>query len=73
VEFIDLTPEQVTRWKEAAKPVIENYIKKMAGSGYTEAEVRGWVKYLEERIAFWTAKQIELKIKSPTGPKEMKP
>ena len=73
VEIIDLTPEQAARWKEAAKPVIENYIKKMSGSGYSEAEVRGWIKYLEERIDFWTAKQIELKIKSPTGPKEMRP
>jgi hypothetical protein len=73
VEFIDLTPEQAARWKDATKPVIEDYIKKMAGSGFTEAEVRGWIKYLEERIDYWTAKQIELRIKSPTGPKEMRP
>jgi len=73
VEIIDLTPEQATRWKEAAKPVIEAYIKKMAGTGFQESEVRGWIKYLEERIAYWTAKQIELKLKSPTGPKEMRP
>lgn len=73
VEIIDLTPEQATRWKEAAKPVIEDYIKKMAGSGFAESEVRGWIKYLEERIEYWTAKQIELRIKSPTGPKEMRP
>lgn len=73
VEIIDLTPEQAARWKEAAKPVIEAYIKKMAGSGFKESEVRGWIKYLEERIAYWTGKQIELRIKSPTGPKEMRP
>jgi TRAP-type transport system periplasmic protein len=73
VEIIDLTPEQAARWKEAAKPVIEDYIKKMAGSGFAESEVRGWIKYLEERIDYWTAKQIELRIKSPTGPKEMRP
>jgi len=73
VEFIDLTPEQVTRWKDAAKPVIEGYIKKMTAAGFAESEVRGWIKYLEERISYWTAKQIELKIKSPTGPKEMRP
>jgi TRAP-type transport system periplasmic protein len=73
VEIIDLTPEQAASWKEAAKPVIEDYIKKMAGSGFAESEVRGWIKYLEERIDYWTAKQIELRIKSPTGPKEMRP
>jgi hypothetical protein len=53
--------------------VIEDYVKKMAGSGFTESEVRGWIKYLEERIEYWTAKQIELRIKSPTGPQEMRP
>lgn len=73
VEFIDLTPDQVARWKAAAKPVVEDYIKKMAGSGFAESEVRGWIKYLEERIAYWTAKQLELRIKSPTGSKEMRP
>ncbi|MBN1105600.1 MAG: TRAP transporter substrate-binding protein [Deltaproteobacteria bacterium] len=73
VEFIDLTPDQVTRWKEAAKPVIEAYVKKMAGSGFSEAEVRGWIKFLGERIDYWTARQIALRIKSPTGPKEMRP
>jgi TRAP-type transport system periplasmic protein len=73
VEIIDLTAEQAARWKEATKPVIEDYVKKMAGSGFAESEVRGWIKYLEERIEYWTAKQIELRIKSPTGPQEMRP
>jgi TRAP-type C4-dicarboxylate transport system substrate-binding protein len=73
VEFIDLTPEQVARWKEATKPVIEDYIKKMVSSGHPESEVRGWIKYLEQRIDYWAARQIELRIKSPTGPKEMRP
>jgi TRAP-type C4-dicarboxylate transport system substrate-binding protein len=73
VEFIELTPEQVVRWKDATKPVVEDYIKKMVSSGYPESEVRGWIKYLEQRIDYWTAKQIELRIKSPTGPKEMRP
>lgn len=73
VEIIDLTPEQAARWKEATKPVIEGYVKRMTGAGFSESEVRGWVKYLEERIDYWTAKQLELRIKSPTGPTEMRP
>jgi TRAP-type transport system periplasmic protein len=72
VEFIELTPEQAARWKEATKPVIEDYVKKMVGSGFAESEVRGWIKYLEERIDYWTAKQIELRIKSAIGPKEVR-
>jgi TRAP-type C4-dicarboxylate transport system substrate-binding protein len=73
VEIIDLSPEEAARWKEATRPVIEAYVKKMAGSGFAESEVRGWIKYIEDRIEYWTAKQIELRIKSPTGPKEMRP
>jgi TRAP-type transport system periplasmic protein len=73
VEIIDLPPEEVTRWREAAKPVIEGYVKKMTGSGFAEPEVRGWIRYLEERIDYWTGKQLELRIKSPTGPPEMRP
>jgi hypothetical protein len=73
VEIIDLTPEQVTRWIEATKPVLDGYVKKMVSSGYSESEVKGWLSYLDGRINYWTAKQIELHIKSPTGPKEMRP
>ena len=73
VEIIELTPEQVDRWIEATKPVMEDYVKKMVSSGYSESEVRGWLKYLDDRIKYWTAKQIELHIMSPTGPKGMTP
>jgi len=72
VEFIELSPEEVLRWKNATKPVIENYVNKMVGAGFAESEVRGWIKYLEERIDYWTAKQIELRIKSAIGPKEVR-
>jgi hypothetical protein len=73
VEIIELSPEQVTRWQEATKPVLVDYVKKMASSGYSESEVKGWLSYIEDRIKYWTAKQIELHIKSPTGPKGMTP
>jgi len=73
VEIIELSPEEVARWKEATAPVIENYVKEMVGKGYSEAEVRGWLKYLRDRIDYWTKKQIFLGIKSPTGPAEMRP
>jgi hypothetical protein len=44
----------------------------MVADGYPEAEVRGWIKFLLERIDYWTKKQIQLHIKSPTGPPEMR-
>ena len=71
VEIINLTEEQVKKWKAATEPVIEGYVKSMTDKGYSEAEVRGWISYLQDRIGFWTAKQIEYHIPSPTGPKGM--
>jgi len=73
VEYIELSSDEAARWQKAVEPVIDNYVKEMVGKGYSEAEVRGWVKFLRERIEYWTAKQIEYYIPSPTGPAEMRP
>lgn len=73
VEFIELPRDEVARWKTAVEPVMDNYIKTMVGRGHTEAEVRGWIKFLRDRIDHWTKKQIALRIPSPAGPPELKP
>lgn len=73
VEFIDLSPAEAARWQEAVQPVIDSYVKKMVSSGYSEAEVKGWLTFLKDRIDYWTKKQESLFIKSPTGPPEMRP
>jgi len=73
VEIIDLSPEEATKWRKATAPVIENYVKMMVGKGHSEKEVRGWIKFVRDRIDYWTAKQIQLGIKSPTGPVAMRP
>lgn len=73
VQFIDLSPAEAARWKKAIQPVIGKYVKKMVSTGYSEAEVKGWLKFLHDRIDYWTKKQIKLFIKSPTGPPTMRP
>jgi hypothetical protein len=35
--------------------------------------VKEWIAFMRERIKYWTAKQIEYRIPSPTGPAEMRP
>lgn len=72
MKITELSPQEAARWKEAVAPVIDGYIKRMAGLGNSEAEVRDWIKFLRDRIDYWTAKQIELKIKSVTGPDKMR-
>lgn len=73
VVFYWLPPEEAKRWIEAVQPVIEDYVRRMVSKGYKEAEVRGWLKYIRERIDYWTKKQIELHIPSPAGPEELRP
>ena len=73
VEYIDLSKEENQRWEKAVEPVLEDYVKRMTSKGFAEAEVRGWIKWLRERTAFLTQKQMDLGIKSVTGPPELRP
>jgi TRAP-type C4-dicarboxylate transport system substrate-binding protein len=73
VQYFELSSAEVGKWQKAVAPVIDNYVKKMSGKGYSEGEVRGWIKFLQERNVYWTAKQIEYRIPSATGPAEMRP
>lgn len=72
IQFIQLTPEEEKRWVKAAETVVEKYVKSMVAAGFPEKEVRGWISFVKERIAYWTKKQKELKIKSTTGPDEVR-
>jgi TRAP-type C4-dicarboxylate transport system substrate-binding protein len=73
VEFIDLSPNEIKRWKEAVAPVFDNHVKALVEKGYSEAEVRGWIKFLYDRADFWLEKQKSLYIPSAVGPPEIKP
>ena len=73
VEFIELAPDQLPKWQAAVEPVIGDYIKRMVGKGFSETEVKGWIKFLRERSDFWTKKQLTLRIPSAAGPPELKP
>jgi TRAP-type C4-dicarboxylate transport system substrate-binding protein len=73
VEIIELPPNEMERWKAAVEPVIDNHVKLLVGKGYTEADARGWIKFLYDRAEFWKQKQIELRIPSAVGPDEIKP
>jgi hypothetical protein len=73
VKYLELTDQEAARWQKAVEPVIDDWVKQIATRGYKEAEARSWVAYLRERIKYWTGKQIEYKIPSPTGPAEVRP
>jgi TRAP-type C4-dicarboxylate transport system substrate-binding protein len=73
VEIIELPPSELQVWQAAVLPVIDQYVDRMVKKGFSEAEVRGWIKFMRERSAFWTRKQIALHIPSAAGPPELKP
>ncbi|RLA96137.1 MAG: C4-dicarboxylate ABC transporter substrate-binding protein [Deltaproteobacteria bacterium] len=72
VKFISLPPEELNRWKQAVRPVVDNYLKLLEEKGYKREKLEGMVSFIRERINYWTKKQIEWRIKSATGPKEMR-
>jgi len=73
VKYIELSDAEAIKWKKAVQSAIDGYIKMMVGKGFSEAEVKGWIDYMRGRIKYWTAKQIEYRIPSPTGPDAMRP
>jgi TRAP-type transport system periplasmic protein len=63
-EFITLSDEEAARWKQAVQPVMENYVKKMAGNGFSEQETRDHIAFIKERMAYWDQEQIKQNIPS---------
>jgi len=73
VTYLELSDEEGARWQKAVEPVIANYIKNLVGKGFKEAEVKEWIDYMRARNKYWTDKQMEYKIPSPTGPTGVRP
>ena len=73
VNFIDLTDEQAAKWEAAVGPVVANYEKTMVSKGFPEAEIKDGISYMKDRIKYWTEKQEEYRVPSPTGPAAMRP
>lgn len=71
-EIIELSQEEFDRWVEAVQPVFEEYVKEMVGKGFAESEVRGWIKFLNERKNVLLERQKQWHIKSITGPAEVR-
>jgi len=73
VSFIELPESEAQRWVTAVESVIDDYVKNMVNKGFSETEVRGYIKFLRARIGYWRKQQIALRIPSVAGPPEIKP
>ncbi|MDW8003020.1 MAG: TRAP transporter substrate-binding protein [Deltaproteobacteria bacterium] len=68
VKFITLPDDEIKRWREKIKPVVEEYVTKMEAEGISRKESEDRMAFVRSRIEYWTKKQQEAKIKSSTGP-----
>jgi TRAP-type C4-dicarboxylate transport system substrate-binding protein len=68
VKFINLPQEEINRWKEKIKPVVDEYVKKMESEGISKKDSEQRIEFIKSRIDYWAKRQQELKIKSSTGP-----
>jgi TRAP-type transport system periplasmic protein len=64
-QVISFPDEEAAKWAKAADPIMERHVKDLEGRGYKKADVEGYVKFVKERIPYWTAKEKELKVASP--------
>jgi TRAP-type transport system periplasmic protein len=53
-EYITLSDVEAARWKAAVQPVLDGYITKMVGRGFSEQETKDHLAYLKDRLAYWT-------------------
>jgi len=68
VTVIEPPQDEMNKWIAAMEPLKQDYIKNMVGKGFSEAEVKSWFDFQNERIAYWTDQQAKRGIKSPIGP-----
>ncbi|MDW8003034.1 MAG: TRAP transporter substrate-binding protein [Deltaproteobacteria bacterium] len=54
VSFYNVPKDEVTRWVRAGDTVVEKYVRTMVSSGYQEKDVREWIKFVKERIDYWS-------------------
>lgn len=65
--FVDLSDAEVTRWTAAVSSINSDYLKDLASKGFTGQE--DVLKYIIDRVAYWTTQQTVQKIPLPFPPK----
>ncbi|MBP1706572.1 MAG: C4-dicarboxylate transporter substrate-binding protein [Chloroflexi bacterium] len=69
-EYITLPPDEAARWKTAVQPVMDNYVKKMVGKGFTEQQAKDMIAFIKDRMAYWDQQAIAQNIPSEDAMKK---
>ncbi len=64
-QMIKIPDAEIKKMYTAVQPVIAAYIKDMEGKGFKKAEMEEQVKFIRERVAYWTKQEKDRKLKSP--------
>jgi TRAP-type transport system periplasmic protein len=64
-QMVTVPDEEIAKMKKAVEPVVTNYMKDMEGKGFKRPEMEEQLKYIYERIAYWSKQERDRKLKSP--------
>jgi hypothetical protein len=56
-QIYPLADDEIKRWQKAMEPLFETYMKDMQAKGYKKSEMDEQLKYIRERIAYWTEQE----------------
>jgi TRAP-type C4-dicarboxylate transport system substrate-binding protein len=57
VELITLSAAERTQWQTALAGCIPAWVTTMAGKGYAQSDVQGWITYVQQRLDYWVGQQ----------------
>jgi hypothetical protein len=57
--------EEIAKMNKAVEPVIQTYMKDMEGKGFKKADLEDQLKFIRERMAYWSEQEKDQKLKSP--------
>jgi TRAP-type C4-dicarboxylate transport system substrate-binding protein len=64
-KIFNVSDAEIEKWVKAVQPVIAQYKKDMVSKGFSEADVDGWMKFINERIKYWKAEEKKRGIPAP--------
>lgn len=64
-QVFTLPEKEIQKMQKAVEPVIQDYIKDMEGKGFKKAEMEEQLKFIRERIVYWSKQEKDRNLKSP--------
>jgi TRAP-type transport system periplasmic protein len=63
-QLYSLSDEEVVKWRKAVQTLLDQYEKDLQAKGNKKADIDGMRAFIQERIAYWSKQEKDLKIPS---------